>query len=150
MSSSNTFENEILKHLFQNSAILGIGDASGLLAAASAGNLYLRLCTDATVVDDATVGAECAYTGYVAKGVAVARSNAGWTVVANEAANLAEIQFGACSAGSENIRYVELWRNNTGDAEADRISWVQLAADLAISIGITPKFSVGAVVFTFD
>lgn len=150
MNASNTFENSFLKLLFQNIAIAGIGNAGGLLAAAAAGNLYIRLCTSASVTDDANIGTECAYTGYVAKGIAAVRSAEGWTVTDNEVVNAAELTFGACTAGAETIRYVEVWKNNTGDAEADRIAWVQLTADLAISAGITPKFVAEALTFTFD
>jgi len=121
-NASDTFENEFLKLLFQNVAIAGIGDASGLQPSAAAGNLYLRLCTDATVADDATVGTEASYTGYVAKGVAVARSNAAWDVVTNSATNLADILFGDCTAVPQNIKYVEVWRNNTSALLASRIA----------------------------
>lgn len=148
--ASDSFENDFLKHLFQNLAITGIGDAAGLLAAAAAGNLYLRLCTSAVAVNDATIGTECAYTGYVAKGIAVVRSAVGWTVTNNQAVNAAELVFGACTAGAETIRYVEIWKNNTGSTEADRIAWVQLSADFAVAAGMTPRFQAGAIVVTMD
>jgi hypothetical protein len=148
--ASDSFENAFLKHLFQNLAIAGIGDAAGLLASAAAGNLYLRLCTSAVAVNDATIGTECAYTGYVAKGIAVVRSAVGWTVTNNQAVNAAELVFGACTAGAETIRYVEIWKNNTGATEADRIAWVQLSADFAVAAGMTPRFEAGAIVITFD
>jgi hypothetical protein len=148
--ASDTFENEFLKLLFQNIAIANIGDASGLQPAATAGNLYLRLCTDAVAASDAQIGTECAYTGYVAGGVAVERSATGWTVTTNQVKNAAEVAFGACSAGSENIRYVEVWRNNTGTTEADRIAWAQLNSDVAVAAGVTPKFAAEALTFTFD
>lgn len=148
--SSNSFENDFLKHLFQNAAIAGIGDSAGLLPSAAAGNLYLRLCTDAVAVDDATIGTECAYTGYVLKGIAVSRSSGAWSIAANVAKNVADLLFGACTVGSENVRYVEVWKNNTGSTEADRIAWVQLTADLAVTVGVQPKFAAEALTFTFD
>lgn len=148
--ASNTFENEFLSHLFQNVAIAGIGDGSGLPAAATAGDFYLRLCTDAVAVDDATIGAECAYAGYVAKGIAVARSAGGWTITGNQAVNAAEVLFAACTAGAETVKYFEIWKNNTGATEADRLTWVQLTANLAVTAGAVPRFAAGAVVVTFD
>lgn len=150
MEASNTFENEILKLLFQNVAIANIGDASGLQPSATAGNLYIRLCTDAVVASDSQIGTECAYTGYVAGGVAVERSASGWSVSGSEVKNAAEVEFGACTAGSENVRYVEIWRNNTGSLEADRIAWTQLTSDVAVIIGITPKFTAESITVTFD
>lgn len=150
MNASATFENELLKLLFQNLDIANIGDAGGLRKSVNSGSLYLRLCTDATAVDDETMGAECAYTGYVAGGVAVARSADAWEVDGGEVWNLIDILFGSCTAGTENIRYVELWRNNVSLSEVGRIAWVQLDADLEVSAGITPKFSPEAIYFSFD
>ena len=87
MSKSSAFENSLLLLLFNNTAIANIGDASGVPAAATAGNLYIRLYTSAITVDDDTIGTECAYTGYIPFGVAVPRSGAGFTVSANNASN---------------------------------------------------------------
>lgn len=147
-NTSSTFRTDILKLLFQNVALAGLGDSSGLQASAAAGTIYIRLCTDATTADSATVGTECAYTGYVAKGLAVNRSAAAWDVTANVAKNLAQILFGACTAGSENIKYVEAWKNNTGNTLADRISFCEITP-FAVSEGKQPKIEAEVLTFTF-
>jgi hypothetical protein len=144
MSKSDAFENQLLLHLFNNSAIANVGDGSGLPAAATPGSLYVRLYTSAITVDDSTIGTECAYTGYVQYGVAVARSGAGWTVAANNASNTAAITFGACTAGSETVRYFAIWKTNADETAANRLYWGQLTSDLAVSSGITPEFAIGA------
>jgi hypothetical protein len=144
MSKSNSFETQLLQHLFNNTSIANVGDATGLPAAAAPGNLYVRLYTSAVVVDDATIGTECAYTGYVARGVAVPRTAGGWTVAGNNASNTAAVTFGACSAGSETVRYFAIWKDNTTTADAQRLYWGQLTSDLAVSAGITPEFAIGA------
>ena len=144
MSKSNSFENQLLLHIFNNSAIANVGDASGLPASAAPGNLYVRLYTSAVTVDDATIGTECAYTGYVSGGVAVARSGAGWTVSGNNASNTAAITFGACTAGSETVRYFAIWKDNSTGTDSHRLYWGQLTSDLAVSSGITPEFAAGA------
>lgn len=144
MSKSNSFETQLLQHLFNNAAIAKMGDATGLPAAATAGNLYVRLYTSAVVVDDATIGTECAYTGYVARGVAVPRTAGGWTIAGNNASNTAAITFGACTAGSETVRYFAIWKDNTSVVDAERLYWGQLTSDLAVSTGITPEFAIGA------
>jgi hypothetical protein len=146
--ASNTFRGELLDLLFKNTAIAGIGDAGGLQPSAAAGNYYIRLCTDAVTVDKDTIGTECAYTGYVAGGVAVERSAAGFSRTGNEISNAAATEFGACTAGSENIKYAELWRNNTGNTEADRIEWMEFSQVIAVSAGKTPRFAAGALKFT--
>lgn len=145
MSRSNSFENSLLSLIFKNQAIENIGDAGGLLPSVVAGNFYIRLHTDAVVVDDSTLGTEAAYTGYVAGGVAVPRSAAGWTVSGNQASNAAVVTFGECTAGSETIRYISVWKNNSSSVDTDRLFWGQLTLDLDVSAGITPEFSIGSI-----
>jgi hypothetical protein len=148
----STFENEFLKFLFQNIAIPGIGDASGLQPSATPGNFYVRLCTDALVASDHQPGTECAYTGYITGGVAVERSAIGWTMNGSQIVNAADIEFGPCTEGSENIRFVELWKNNTGNTEAECIAWKDLGEgnEIPVSAGATPKIAAGNLTFTFD
>ena len=150
MSKSNTFETNLLQHIFNNSAIANVGDATGLPAAGTVGDLYVRLYTDAITVDDATIGTECAYTGYVAGGVAVIRSGAGWTVASGSVSNAAIVIFGPCSAGSENVKYFGVWKDNATGTDSHRIYWGQLTSDLAVSSGITPEFAIGALVVNED
>lgn len=149
-NASDNFETDFLELLFNNTTIAGIGDTTGIVGSTAAGSLYVRLCTDAVTVDDSTLGTECAYSGYVAKGEAVARTTGGWTVADNEVENTAEVSFGACTAGTETVKYLELWKNNTGATIADRLAWVELSSTLAVSAGVQPKFDAGAITFTFD
>ena len=148
-NASSTFANLLLKHLFQNAALPGVGDAAGLQSSDAAGSFYIRLCTDAVVPDKDTIGAECAYTGYAAKGIASARTDVVFSDTGNVIKNASELLFGACTAGEENARYVELWMNNTGSTEAHRIAFKQLNADISITPGVQPKFAAEALTFTF-
>lgn len=138
-SKTNGFETSLLQLIFNNSAIANIGDASGLQPSATAGSLYVALCTSATTCDDATAGTETTYTGYTR--VAVARTSGGWTISGNNATNTAAITFGACTAGTATIRYVEIWTASSGGT---RLFWGQLTSDLSVSSGVTPEFAAGA------
>ena len=96
MSKSAVWENDLLKLVFNNIAVAGLGDANGLLSSASAGVFYLSLHT----ADPGNAGNqstyETAYTGY--QRVPVARTTAGFTVV-NSSVNLtSNVDFGACTA----------------------------------------------------
>ena len=149
MNASLSFAASLLKLILQNESIPGIGDTEGILGSAVAGNVYFRLCTDAVAVDAETIGAECAYTGYVAGGVAVARSAAALPNDDNEGSNAAEVVFGKCTAGTENARYLEIWMNGVGATEATRLFWFRLTqdevnTDLPIAAGVQPKFAIGA------
>lgn len=96
MSKGNTFENEFLLHVFNNSDIANVGDATGLRGSSTAGSLYVSLHTaDPGEAGDQTTN-ETAYTGYAR--VAVARSGAGWTVTGNSVSPAANIDFGECTA----------------------------------------------------
>lgn len=144
MSKGNAFENGLLLLLFNNTNIANVGDATGIQGSTADGSLYIRLYTSAVVVDDATIGTECAYTGYATGGVAVARTTGGWTISGNNASNTAAITFGACTGGTETIRYFAIWKDNSTGTDSHRLYWGQLTSDLAVSNGITPEFAIGA------
>jgi hypothetical protein len=96
MSKSNSWENDLLLLLFNNSNAANIGDATGLRGSSTAGSLYVSLHTsDPGETGDQTTN-ETAYTGYAR--VAVARSGAGFTVTNNSVSPAANIDFGECTA----------------------------------------------------
>lgn len=97
MSKSNQFETDLLKLLFQNTALALVGDAGGLQPSAAAGSLYLSLHTadPGEAGDQAT--SECAYTGYARQ--AVARSAGGFTVAGNQVTLASAVNFPVGTAG---------------------------------------------------
>lgn len=98
MSKSNTFENEWLLHVFNNSDIADIGDAAGLQNSVAAGSLYLSLHTGDPGEAGTQATSEISYTGYAR--VAVARSGAGFTVSGNTVTLAANQDFGKMTAGA--------------------------------------------------
>lgn len=146
MSKGNTFENELLLHIFQNADIVDIGDAAGLQNSAAAGSLYVALHT----ADPGEAGAqntnEANYTGYAR--VAVARTAGGWTVTANAVENTAVVTFGACTAGSNTITHFSVGVASSGATKI--LYYGALTASLAVSAGITPQFAAGALDVTED
>ena len=143
MSKTNTFENQIQAHVFQNAAIANIGDATGLPAAATAGSLYVALFT--ADPGEAAGGTETTYPGYAR--VAVARSSAGWTVTNNVVSNTAAITFGECTSGSATITHFAIF---TASTAGTMLYYGALTASLAVSAGITPEFAIGALTVTED
>jgi hypothetical protein len=98
MSKGNTFENELLEHIFNNADITLIGDAGGLLGSVADGSLYVSLHTsDPGEAGDQTTN-EIAYTGYAR--VAVSRAGAAWTVTANSVSPAANIDFAEMTGGA--------------------------------------------------
>ena len=112
MSKSATWENDLLKLVFNNVGVSKIGDATGLLPSSTTGSLYVSLHTgDPGTTGDQTVN-EATYTGYAR--VAVARTTGGWTVTAATVANAASITFGQCTAGSNTIEYFGIGTDSSG------------------------------------
>lgn len=116
MSKGNTFENDLLLLIFNNTNIANIGDATGVRGSTVAGSLYLSLHTaDPGEGGDQTTN-EVAYTGYAR--VAVARSGAGFTVTGNSVSPAANVDFGACTAAPATYMY---WAIGTAASGAGKI-----------------------------
>lgn len=139
MSKSNTFENDLLLLLFNNTNIADIGDATGLRGSSTAGSLYVSLHTGDPGEAGNQTSSECAYTSYAR--VAVARSGSGWTVSGNTVTNAALIQFPQCTGGSETATYFAIGVASSGTGKV--LYRGALSASLSISSGIQPQFGAG-------
>jgi hypothetical protein len=149
MSKSNTWESDVLKLVFQNTAAALIGDASGLQPSATAGSLYIGLHTaDPGEAGDQTTS-EATYTSYAR--IAVVRSAGGWTVsgtAPTQVANAALVTFAQCTGGSNTITHFSV---GTALSGAGKLLYSgALTASLAVSNLITPQFSIGTLVVTED
>lgn len=100
MSKSNTFENDLMLLIFNNTDIAGIGDAGGLRGSVVAGSLYLSLHTGDPGEAGTAVTNETAYTGYARVAVARASGAGGFTVAGNEVQNTDDEDFGECTAAA--------------------------------------------------
>lgn len=92
MSFSNTLENEVLLHFFNNSDIANVGDATGLRGSTTAGSLHVALASAYVGETGDQTTNELNYTGYGR--VAVARSAGGFTVTGNSVSFTANVDFG--------------------------------------------------------
>lgn len=143
MSLGNTFENDLMKLIFNATAVANIADNA---ATSPLTNLYISLHTaDPGEAGDQTTS-EATYTGYAR--VAVLRSSSGWTVSANQAVNLATITFGACTAGTNTITHFAV---GTASSSTGKILISgALTSSLSVSSGITPQFSASALTLSAD
>jgi len=146
MSKSNTFENDLLLLIFNNTDIADIGDAGGLQNSAAAGSLYIALHTsDPGEAGTATTN-ETAYTDYAR--VAVARSGAGWTVSGNTVTNFAQITFPTCGITGATITHGSI---TTAASGASKILYSgALSSSLVVAQNITPFFAATSVSVTED
>jgi hypothetical protein len=139
MSKGNTFENDLVKLIFNGTAIANIADnaASGPLT-----DLYLSLHT--TDPDEAglqTTG-EVAYTGYAR--AAVARDSGGWTVTNNQAFLAANVDFPACTGGTTTANYFAVGTAASGGGKV--LYKGAITPSISISDGVTPRLTTGTVI----
>jgi hypothetical protein len=136
MAKGTTFDNDLLKLIFQGTAIANLADNA---AASPITNLYVALHTADPSAGNQNTN-EIAYTSYAR--VAVARNSTGWTVTGANATNANATTFPACTGLTATAAYVSIGKNATGVAGEIYYSGA-LAANLSISSGITPQFAAG-------
>jgi len=143
MSKGNTFENDLMKLIFQATAIANIADNA---ASAPLTDLFVALHTgDPGEGGDQTTN-ESAYGSYGRE--SVVRTSSGWQVTNNQADNVDPITFTECSSGSETITHVSI---GTATSGAGKILYSgALTASLAVSAGIIPEFAIGQLQVTED
>lgn len=146
MSKGNTFENDLLGLIFNNTDIADIGDASGLQNSATAGSLYVALHTADPGEAGTAATSEATYTNYAR--VAVARSGAGWTVSGATATNAAQITFPQCGASGNTITHVSITTAASGTSKI--LYSGALNSSLSVALNITPLFAASGLTVTED
>ena len=144
MPAGSTFANELALHLAQNATLPLIGDATGLLGAATVGSLYWSLHTADPGNSGNQTTSEAAYTGYAR--VSAARSSAGLTVAANVISNTLALLFPQSSSGPESETYVMLGTASTGTGK--QIGRGALSQTLVVNNLIAPNIAIGAATVT--
>lgn len=136
MSKSNTFENELLLLLFNNTDIPNIGDAAGLQNSATAGSLFLALHTaDPGEAGTASTN-EISYTGYARQGVA--RSGAGFVVTGATVTLAANVDFPEMTGGAGGtVTHFSVVKEVSG---ASVILYSgSVSPTIAVAVGVTPR-----------
>lgn len=137
MSKGNTFENDLLLLIFNNTNAANIGDATGLRGSSTAGSLYVSLHTGDPGEGGSQTTSECAYTSYARQ--AVARSGAGWTVTGNSCSPAAHIDFPAATGGSETATHFAIGTDSSG---AGKILYKgTISPNITILTGVQPRLS---------
>lgn len=139
MSAGNTFENDLMKLIFQATAIANIADDA---ASAPLTNLYVSLHTaDPGEAGDQTTS-ETSYTGYAR--VAVARSASGWTVTNNSVSPVADITFGSPTSAA-TITHAGIGTASTGAGKL--LMSFALAPNIAVTNGgAAPKITTASTI----
>ena len=134
MSKGNTFENDLLKLIFNATAIANMADNA---ASSPVTNLYVSLHTaDPGEAGDQTTS-EISYTSYAR--VAVARTCGGWTGTNNSVSPAANIDFPAATGGSGTATHFGI---GTASSGAGKLLYSgAISPNIAVSSGIVPRLT---------
>jgi hypothetical protein len=140
MSKGDTFENDLLKLIFNATAIANIADNA---ASSPLTNLYVSLHTaDPGEAGNQTTN-EISYTGYAR--VAVARSGSGWTVSGSSVSPAADITFGQMTAGTGGTAtHAAIGTASSGTGKI--LYSGALSPTIAVSNGVTPQITSGSAI----
>jgi len=139
VSKGNTFENDLLKLIFNATAIANIADNA---ASSPLTNLQAGLHTaDPGEAGDQTTS-ETNYTNYLR--VAVARTSGGWTVTANSVSPVAAITFAAGGGGSGTITHGVI---GTASSSTGKILYSgTVTPNFAVGNGVTPQLTTSSTI----
>lgn len=140
MAKGNTFINDLLKLIFNATAIANIADNA---ASSPLTNLYVALHTANPGAGGDQTTSEATYTGYAR--VAVARTTGGWTASSAQSTSpVAAITFPAGTAGSGTVTYFSI---GTASSGAGKILYSgTVTPNIVTGNGITPQLTTASTV----
>lgn len=139
MSKGNTFENDLLKLIFNGTAITNLADNAGTSPLTS---LFVSLHTAEVLEGDNQGSNETNYTGYAR--VAVARSSSGWTVTNNSVSPTSTISFPQCTGGTATITHFAIGTASTG---AGKVLYKgTVTPNVAVASGVTPQLTTASTI----
>ncbi|USM11600.1 hypothetical protein vBCbaSRXM_155 [Citromicrobium phage vB_CbaS-RXM] len=139
MSKGNTFENDLLKLIFNGETIPQLADNT---ATSPVAFLYVALHTADPGEGGSQTTNEINYTGYAR--VAVARNAAGWTVTANSVSPTQNIDFPTGTGGSGNATHFSVGTALNGTGKI--LYKGTLTPSIACGNGVTPRISTNSTI----
>lgn len=136
MSKANSWETDLQAFVFNNTSVPWGANAQ----------LFVSLHTADPGEAGSQTTSEATYGGYARVGVN--RNSGGWTCSANAVENTAAIVFPTCTSGSNTITHFGIGTLTSGAGVL--LYKGALAASLAVSTGIEPRFAAGALDVTED
>lgn len=148
MSKSNTFENDLLLLVFNNTNIALVGDATGLRGSSAVGNLYLSLHTtpgpdeagDQTT-NEVSTGA---YGQYARQ--AVPRSAGGFTVSGNQVTLTANVDFPQMTSGTGGAVATHFAIGTSASGAGKVLYKGTISPTITINNGTIPRLTTGTTV----
>jgi uncharacterized protein with beta-barrel porin domain len=130
---SDTFENDVLKLIFNATAIANIADNA---SSSPLTNLYVELHTADPGDAGTATTSEASYTGYAR--VAIARTSGGWTVTGNSVSPVANVDFGECTASCTGS--ITNWSVTTASSGSTKILYSgAISPSISLAVGVIPR-----------
>jgi hypothetical protein len=134
MSKGNTFENDLLKLIFNGTTIANVADDA---TSSPITNIWVSLHT----ADPGEAGnqstSETNYGAYARVGVA--RTTAGWTVSTNSVSPAADITFPQATSGTATITHFAVGTASSGTGKV--LYYGTVTPNIAVSAGVTPRLT---------
>lgn len=131
---SNAFANDLLKLIFNATAIANICDNA---AASPLTNLYVSLHTADPTASGNQTSSEATYTSYAR--VAVARSGSGWTVSGQSVVPAATVTFPQATGGTNTITHFGIGTASSGTGKL--LYAGPVTPNISVSTGVTPQLT---------
>lgn len=140
MGKGNVFINDLLKLIFNATAIANIADNAG---SAPLTNLFVALHTASPGAAGTQTTNEAAYTSYGR--ATVARTTGGWTASSAQSTSpAATISFAAATGGSETETFGSVGVAVSGSTKI--LYFGTITPNLVVSSGVTPQLTTGSTV----
>jgi hypothetical protein len=134
MSKGDTFENDLLKLIFQATAIANIADNA---SASPLTSLYLSLHTADVGETGTGTTNEAAYTSYARE--AVARTSGGFTVTGSSCTLTANVDFTQATGGSETETHFAVSVASSGASKV--LYYGTVTPNIVVSSGTIPRLT---------
>ena len=139
-AKGSTFDNDILKMIYNATAIANIADNA---ATSPLTNLFVSLHTADPTVSGNQTSNEISYTGYAR--VSVARTSGGWTVTGASVSPAATISFGQMTAGTGGtVTHVVVGSATSGTGKI--LHYGALSPNIIVANGVTPQLNTSSVI----
>ena len=136
-AKGSTFDNDLLKLIFNGTAITNIADNA---ASSPLTNLYVSLHTGTVSAGSSQTTSEAAYTSYGR--VAVPRTTGGFTVSGATVNPVSTISFPTATGGSETETYFAIGTASTGAGKI--LYYGTISPSITVSNGVTPQLATGS------
>lgn len=140
MSKGDTFENDLLKLIFNGTAIANLADNA---ASSPLTNLYVSFHTADPGDSGNQTTSETAYTSYAR--VAVARTGSGWSVSGNTATLVPNLDAPKCT-GSPGGALTHFGVGTAASSTGKLLYKGALSPNITMAIGVTPRLEAGSTV----